>query len=130
MKLENQVVNRKLSQKIEKLGVKQESLWWWRVYIKNQQDAVLTNDDYCKSNPKDFEHYSAFTVAELGEMLPSWDDEGRVIYTFNDCSTWFVQFREGGFGKVIAEFNSNTVANAFAKMLIYLIENKLIEIPK
>ena len=32
MKLENQVTNLELSKKLDKLGVKQESLWMWVKY--------------------------------------------------------------------------------------------------
>jgi len=75
---------------------------------------------------------SAFTVAELGEMLPEifvnefdrllgWDtgkhkmDDGRVVWYF-------------GYDATTPVHESDTEANARAKALIWLIENKHIEV--
>ena len=76
---------------------------------------------------------AAFTVAELGEMLPEcflWNGETQVTLTGSKYSGgWHVTYMSTKFqGKrAINHFeDGDTEANARAKMLIYLIENKLI----
>ncbi len=139
MKLENQVCAREWSKKLGKLGVKQESLWYW-VHFKSvtgYKQIVLWKKDRALGNqPKGFGEkigiYSAFTCAELGEIISDktswWEDKG--IYIFNDCSTWFVQMRKWGYGEIIHDVNRELLANALAKMLVYLLENKLIDMEK
>lgn len=69
MKLENQVCNLELSKELKELGVKQDSLWrWW--YDFNLDKFILRHYKIIKQ--KDLlEMYSAFTVAELINMLTS-----------------------------------------------------------
>jgi hypothetical protein len=121
MKLENQVTNLELSKKLKELGVKQESLFWW-VGSKNDEWFVMS----LRSDEKDLmvggkegrkEGYSAFTVAELGEMLPK-----QFGTTKDHQDRWYVYNRIG-----YEEQYADTEANARAKMLIYLIENKLMQ---
>ena len=85
MTIENQVTNRELSKKLEELGVKQESLWYWRWIPKVieggqiiQNGFELLRYDHPRSYAKD-ERISAFTVAELGEMLPE-----ECVYTIHN----------------------------------------------
>ena len=121
MKLEQQVTSLKLSQKLKELGVKQESLYWWnedkKLYLRFDKAMVSVEQQVLmkKSVFGDSDWYSAFTVAELGEMLPehmrSWKDSDG----YWDCDTE---------PKLIS--GNDTEANARAKMLIYLIENQLI----
>jgi hypothetical protein len=74
MEVEKQVCNLELAKRLKKLGVKQESAFWWeqiKVAGKNEwhKDWTLAFNSYSK--PYDATHIvSAFTVAELGEMLP------------------------------------------------------------
>jgi hypothetical protein len=93
MKLENQVCRFELAKKLKALGVKQESLWWWVPCLEGTSTEAyhFTGEHYftgeykiasdlmstylrTKTNKSD---YSAFTVAELGEMLPEkrYDDD-------------------------------------------------------
>ena len=71
MKLENQVCSLELAKKLKELGCKQESLWWWATKFNKPS----SNAPILLFNKKDITHYkkgyAAYTVAELGEMLPS-----------------------------------------------------------
>lgn len=116
MKLENQVVSLELAKKLKELGVKQESLYNWLVAsdgARLMKNPVLDTYRY-------FEQSSAFTVAELGEMLP------RKFYSERYNNGQFYCQRNDG----LHNHNeyADTEADARAKMLIYLLENKLINI--
>ena len=120
MKLINQVANLELSQKLENLGVKQESLWYWcfdveEPYLINRSNLGILDDGTFYNQGK---YASAFTVAELGEMLPMNQIEGYKNLVF---------FPSGKGYKTI-EKSADTEANARTKMLIYLIENGLIKV--
>jgi hypothetical protein len=88
MKLEQQVCSLDLSRRLKELGVKQASLFVWFENRKNQRTmlAFKTETGYYAENDSGFSYgvlqtcevYSAFTVAELGEMLKL---KGRQIFT-------------------------------------------------
>ena len=123
MKLEQQVTSLELSQKLEKLGVKQESLFYW--YINPWNEAVgLADKKEIKIRPELKEVFSAYTVAELGEMLK----EGMLGSWKTYNKGWSCKYEyEDDDPEPIAEVGGgDTEANARAKMLIYLLENKLI----
>ena len=66
MKLEDQVVGLELAKKLKELGVKQESYCYWREGNKEDPTYRIVTMVCAKGGT-----YSAFTVAELGEMLPN-----------------------------------------------------------
>lgn len=130
MKSEEQVTNLELSRKLKELGVKQESLWWW---IKNETskdnkfglaNRELKNERirfYSNCSLK-FEFFPAFTVAELGEMLPDEIYNGAIL-TWKFENEYFCSCKAD---ETIPTFEDKTEANARAKMLIYLLKNGLI----
>jgi hypothetical protein len=72
--------------------------------------------------------FSAFTVAELGEMLRGGNWQVYKPFLAGDDS-WMFQYRwrEGkGSKKKHETITAGTEADARAKMLVYLLENKLI----
>jgi hypothetical protein len=73
MQLSNQVVSLDLAKRLKELEVKQESLFAW-FYNDGMSEWELDQyqDDWPKDerDHNDVRQYSAFTVAELGEMLP------------------------------------------------------------
>lgn len=147
MRLEDQVTSLELSKKLKELGVKQESYFYW-VYRPARKKSKLncldgTKESYtiqdltpkwhkkCQTNGilkgaskeymnwiKSFQFYSAFTVAELGEMLPI-GVSSRKSYTGGD---FMVKY------KTVYK-RADTEVNARAKFLIYLLENKSLNFP-
>lgn len=129
MELEKQVSNQALSLKMRDLGVKQESLFWWvweHVNFKESLPAEPKREwrliQEGEELPKQDEEVSAFTVAELGEMLPLHKIEMK---RFAPKSTIYCALL-GEDGYTIFEEDAVSEADARAKMLIYLLENKLI----
>lgn len=151
MKLEKQVVSLELSKKLKKLGVKQESLFVWVLDppLNKKKNMKLLHapikkwgirllyKEYSPTN-NEYKFYPAFTVAELGEMLP-WEilvKENKYrkskVYHLDYCwlDGWLLSYeyldeRLGGENNVIGTKNE---ANSRAEMLIYLIKNKLLQV--
>lgn len=130
MKLEQQVVTLGLAKKLKELGVKQESYFEWRQYEWGW------NVGKTQSMADELDFVSAFTVAELGEMLPVRDylSEG-IVKDREDLASW-VTFKSDGKWHChltwrysrdkVEAIKADTEADARAIMLIYLLENKLI----
>ena len=137
MKLEDQVCSLELAKKLKELGVKKESLFYWadgELVIGTDVDLLLENNktrslawDAMYIELDNFEIYSAFTVAELGEMIPYCYNSMRCNGkdSENKEDFYVCYDLDEGFENSQSE---KTEANARAKMLIYLIENKFIEI--
>lgn len=145
MKLEQQVCSLEFAKKLKELGVKQESLFYWQASKRKMKDYIAEG----KWVPRDYSliprregyisdiagaygynrYISAFTVAELGEMLPSSIELGNFDEIFLHCNKmrgeiWEVEY--SWYETVHKYFEDKSEADARAKMLIYLIENKLI----
>jgi len=144
-----QLSNLKLSKHIKELGVKQESLFYWsKVYQRYRNGnvdedsgsfALMKEDDYfitldgnlyeytCGSELK-LESYSAFTVAELGELLKDKDEYKYFLWGYHlpkrDCFDLVLQ--TAGREKILWDTRAITEADARAKMLIHLIEEGLV----
>lgn len=128
MTLENQVTSLEISKRLKELGVRQESLWYWNA----QGELEYANPETWVGYTTDF---SAFTVAELGEMLP-WEILGtrrsELTITKDGTKKPFSCYYEVTdvdtpnpiLGNV--RFEDESEANARGKMLIYLLENKLL----
>lgn len=123
MYFEYQVCSLKLAQKLKKLGVQSPSYFaWWentrRIVVLGEWTESIPANVFKKNNPI----YSAYTVGELGEMMPVY---GLMFRSFQTPSKWTVEF--GGKDGIMAYTAEDyTEADARAKMLIYLIENNLI----
>lgn len=118
------------AQRLKELKVKQESLWYHIHFCQSHgmiPDGEISGKKRADSWNPEFV-YSAFTVAELGEMLPHhfksyWIDNNNHIWACYDGRIM---------GAVSPSFiaSGDTEANARAKMLIWLIENKNLEVDK
>jgi len=133
MELKNQVCSLELAKRLKELGIPQISQFVWledqsahdtttgesviRLYWKTDTSAV--NEGGGDISQQDFsllKKWSAFTVAELGELIPR-----KVERPGGNTTDGTYNFYTG---KEVVE--ADTEADARAKMLIYLIENKLI----
>ena len=139
MQLEDQMCSLELAKRLKELGVEQDSLFYYRTqYLYDGSDEIVLMINKFDSprahermsNPK----YSAFTVAELGEMLPARlkpDLPSKKFARLDICkgtdSRWLISYY---YDITLPPKNAligNTEADARAKMLIYLIENDLIK---
>lgn len=127
MPLEKQVTSREPSKRLAELGVKRESYFFhWKANSGNRGEAWEISTYRPSKDTGEGECYSAFTVAELGEMLP------LQVMKFSNAFHC-VKLRKG---RWLATYNSHsmpritadTEADARAKMLIYLIENGLLDV--
>jgi hypothetical protein len=152
MTIENQVCNLDLAKKLKELGVKQDSLFYW-LYDFRTSESML-HREITEHSAKPFGHYSAFTVAELGEILPKFItvyEESRnpkiavgyyslfyspehngdhhfhdVLYKYNPEAIEWKADELPLAPKFSLGISDKTEANARAKMLIYVLENRLL----
>lgn len=135
MRLENQVCSFELAKKLKELGVDQNSDYFWeepkdKEWAEKYGYSTTLNKNPIKINS--YQYYSAFNVAELGEMLPkslptkchhTFDLEIRFTHL-----GWEIRYEAGCNGAVKKIIYDIFEANVRAKMLIYLIENGNCEI--
>jgi hypothetical protein len=131
MELKNQVCNLEFAKKFEELGLKQASLFSWVTGRKNKwvdkrnEGYVaynITYEERVQWSKSGFGVFAAFTVAELGEMLPFEivDRKNHVSHSVQKGVHFIWWFGDG------YKVEASTEADARAKMLIYLLENNLL----
>lgn len=128
MTLQDQVCSLDSAKWLKELGVKQESLFWW-VDEKITYRYWRGIEQY--DNADGYENYgfSAFTVAEIGNLLPK-----KSIYTYSYIEDGYgyrvwsctARYREASKNSHINTISGETEVEARAKMLIYLLENRLL----
>lgn len=134
MTLEQQVVSLELAKRLKELGVKQRSVFWWC----DPSDGDKADIGFIRDNHVGYKvYFSAFTVAELGQLLP-W--RSKRVDTVNNTELVFTKLHNGTdifvcaywdedsdhlYGGMKVRFDDENEANSRAKMLIYLLENKL-----
>lgn len=120
MELKQQVCSLELAKKLKELGVKQESLFHWQHHRSVGSPGGVA---WSLSNMPNGKSASAFTVAELGELI-------KVAMTNDFLKAYcnVMDIGEEDTGTVLAYMGHNlmTQPDIAAGMLIYLIENKLI----
>lgn len=122
MKLEHQVVSLELAKRLKELGVKQEGLFAWT----EQKEKLFTIGGWdANGNAADryiVKQYAAFTVAELGEILPYGVQQIK-----DSAHHWYMNYQ--WYRDEVHDnhdLREQTQADALANMLIYLLENRLI----
>ncbi|MDD4584800.1 MAG: hypothetical protein PHR33_02940 [Bacilli bacterium] len=123
MELQQQVTNLELSKRMKELGFKQEGLFMYREWKTGMLSLdYLPHKNAFGYNPTlDFlGSYTAYTVAELGEMLP------KECKSFKEGKDFYWECERIGADKYRSVSGGNTEADARARMLIYLKENNLL----
>jgi hypothetical protein len=150
--VESQVCSLELSKRLKELGVKQESLFYYQNQPFNDgtndiaiviKEIISTNNGNSITNTYSVDEfdepiYSAFTVAELGEMLTdnfaTWLDNEKLYrnYFFHEIKVndeYLIEYRINDKPSLSPCTKDKKEADARGKMLIYLLENKLMELP-
>lgn len=120
MDIESQVVSLPLAIKLKELGVRQESVWLWCQWEGKKWIAL---SERLENIPEKFPgNVAAFTVAELGEMLPDGSSTMRVD------GSWGCELvgRNLQACNVYRPNEKWSEADARAKMLVYLIEHGIV----
>lgn len=135
MNIEKQVPNLELCKRLKELGYPQEGLFWWLfdewLFDKSQnkykvifKTSANENEFYDDKGLKETA-YVAPTVAEIGEVMPAFTLTYRTDYEPDGEKTWIPKFTNGTHIENMQFGQANTEADARAKLLIYLYENKL-----
>ena len=124
MEMEKQVVRKELAKQMKELGAKQNSIFYWLTndYFKDNKIKCYNQIPYPLQAMETV--YSAYTVAELGEMLPRghWESGAVALDTLFFCS-WEEDWEHPNEETSIVKYG-NTEADARAKMWIHLKKEK------
>lgn len=126
MKLEDQVCSLELAKHLKELGVRRGSYFVWHdSELAGSQVLIRKSESIYAQKYADF--VAAYTVSELGEMLP---EKVTVEYKeqyidFDRFNGWWLYYLDEPDDKTFSE----NEADARAKLLIYLIEKGLIPSP-
>ena len=115
--LEKQVCSLELSKQLKKLGFEQDSLWYYTADGKSLSNSDIYHEQWDK---KLCGFTSAYTVAELISILKKHRTSIKIeTYDFDE------------FGVKVYPLDYTVgkhLEDVLAKMLIYLLENKLMEV--
>lgn len=125
MKLEQQVPTLELCKKLKELGYPQEGLfsWWFNKEVRFEPTVLFekpTHDESC----------TAPTVAELGKWLLPYINSDSNHYSFTTDKweeSWVLSYWSQKLQKMLFSVDTETEANARAKMLIWLVESGYLE---
>ena len=144
MELKDQVVSFEFARKLKELGVQQKSLFAWKmgtvqnggnILIRVPERSTLVQSNL-KAEPCLWksdtwgDHFAAFTVAELGELLPKKvKKDGYYVATiwFGEEAS-YIEYGDREGHRIPLSPIAGSEADARAKMLIYLIENQLVSL--
>jgi hypothetical protein len=123
MKIEQQVCSLELAKRLKDLGVVEPSLFFFEWRGAKPHEIEFQEKPY--HNP---DNVNTYTVAELGEMLKTLLDDEFISYNFDNDEefVWIAQVKKWSDVTFVGHTeHADTEANARAKMLVYLLENKL-----
>ena len=131
MKLENQVCSLELAKKLKELEVKQNSLFYWIDVFENMEGNEecwqIHHISWLEKEKESYHVTSAFTCGELGEMLPNSIDKFVMVIMKMNKGTWVCGYYKD-LKEMFYEVGDKILVNAMALMLIWLIENKMMEV--
>lgn len=126
------------SKRLRELGVGAPSMFYWelvdmRYTFPQPMNGIMPQLRY--GNKTKFESYPAYTVGELGQMLPSEfkykSARGGMVDTWIDCfnnrGTFYCQLRTVTDDVDMKTFYSESEAIVRCDVLIHLLENNLID---
>jgi hypothetical protein len=116
MTLQDQVCSLELAKKLKELGVEHKTLF----YI-DEQDSEITFGNFVTPTFTGHTYISAFTVAELFDLLPKEYSLRNGVHGFTLSHT------TGMFRRIPGKTAGNSAADCCAKMLVYLLENNIIK---
>lgn len=113
------VVSLELAKKLKKLGMPQDTLFYWEEV--NENDWQIVDHVFIVGDNNDMA-IAAPLASELGERLPAWIETFKAGNLAGEKRGWYacVYNKDMDDGK---EFSDPREANTRAQMLIYLIEN-------
>lgn len=134
MKLDNQLCTRKQAIRLKELGVYQQSYLYWT------GNLIHTVEEWSVEGDEDT-FYSAYTVAELGIMLPRYYPSWRFLEEGGQQELWITTVigQPEGYERdkedvidirTVAAFDryGKTQAESMAALLISLLETKAISV--
>ncbi len=142
----NGVCDLKYAIELKDLGYKQEGIWWWVVYEGEDYQLGIYNkkeNEFTFMSEKGFtqrldKDIVAPTVAELGKALPyrvRLEFADYWLYISKAKSHWDIRYKSFSEGRYHSMglpdkgmFQGDTLANAMAKMLIYLIKEGIVKL--
>lgn len=142
MKLEDQIVSLVLAKKLQDISVTKESWFYW-VKMSNDNSAIHSFKDIWTHGATDKIIAPAYTVAELWEMLPGSfysEDYKKAYYLASEKMEdedvpYIISYEDNNGDVYFANYPENPArlyhwkeADLRAEMLIYLIENNLIDL--
>lgn len=135
LNLKEQVASLELSKELKAVGVPQESYFWWvKDMFGNGYKLENWKGQYAEGLVEVDTYFAAFSVAELGEMLPMSIIKNEKAYDFETIrlragkgQLWLINYRVSGQRHPVAIADGNTEANARAKMVLYLVKEGLLK---
>lgn len=134
MKLQDRVCTLKQAERLKELGTTQDAIWFWAFPLNERMISTrkgiihnTTCDDILRDNDGDeFDHAvaAAFTVAELGVMLPNGYDTMRITSKDSHKVPVWQGYDDDGNYFIMTPYK--TEAECRAAMIIYMLENKVI----
>lgn len=124
MKLENQVCSLEISMRLKELGIKQESIFLWEYFDEKCYSVKFNPYAVVPNTFNNWKVYSAFTAQELLEIIPENIDHGYLSVV--KANIYCVRYELTD----IKYYPNKNLADSCAYLLIYLIENNLMEIKK
>ena len=128
--MKEHVSNLELSRKLEELGVKQASEFYWVCFNDDKSESIKVWD--LRNNHIGFKlFYSAFLASEIAESLPRGVEieTSKAYIHGSDISRWRCVLTYMNKKKIKMPMGfSETLVDALAEMKIYLLEHGLMEV--
>ena len=124
MKIEEQLTSLEISKQLKKLGIKQDSLWYWARARGSKIYQLLDRKTAERLFSASAESYSAYTFAEISSMLPATLECNDDPY--EPCDGIYIQTgkeRDGTWNCNDGDYcaKSKRIVDAPAKMILYLL---------